>query len=200
MDRLVYGVGINDANYVVSKYDSSGSGATRQNKLIWRCPFYMKWVAMLKRCYGKLGDYPSYKTCYVCNEWLIFSNFRAWMNEQDWEGRELDKDVLVKGNKVYSPDTCVFVESRINKFILCEHNSPSDLTMRSDRNNYRVKYYDGKSSKSLRSFDSQEEAYTAWLSYKHDLACKLAETQSDLRVANALRTRYLKEPYDELKN
>ena len=43
--------------------------------------------------------------------------FRAWMVEQDWKGKQLDKDLLVQGNKMYSPDTCVFVDGVVNNFL-----------------------------------------------------------------------------------
>lgn len=108
--RLVSGVGINDANYSVCVVDKS------TNKIVWSCPYYVKWANMLNRCYNKRYQkvQPTYKDKYVCEEWLIFSNFRAWMEDQVWDGLELDKDILVKGNKIYSPITCAFVPRKIN--------------------------------------------------------------------------------------
>lgn len=47
--------------------------------------------------------------CSVCEEWLTFSNFKRWMEQQDYEGKALDKDLLVSQNKTYSSETCVFV-------------------------------------------------------------------------------------------
>jgi len=101
--RLVRGVGVNDANYNVHGKEG-------------RCPFYTKWYDMLKRCYSSRfhKQYPSYIGCSVCPEWHYFSKFRLWMENQKWEGLELDKDILVKGNKVYSPDTCCFIPKAIN--------------------------------------------------------------------------------------
>ena len=60
---------------------------------------------------------PTYRDVTVCEEWHSFMRFRAWMVEQDWEGKELDKDILFQGNKVYSPDTCVFVDKAVNLFL-----------------------------------------------------------------------------------
>ena len=99
---LVQGVGVNDADYTVC--------IKRNNKIIWRCPFYIKWRNMIERCYSPLWHkrYPSYIGCSVCPEWRYFSKFRFWMSTQKWKGMELDKDILVKGNRVYSPDTCCF--------------------------------------------------------------------------------------------
>ena len=105
---LVYGFGVNDANYILR--------ILKNNKVIGRCPFYTKWENMLKRCYSYKWhkQYPTYIGCSVCPDWRYFSKFRLWMQTQKWEGLELDKDLLVKGNKVYGPDTCCFLPQAIN--------------------------------------------------------------------------------------
>lgn len=99
-NRLVCGVGINDADYTTSQRLMIGG----KWKTTWKCPFHARWMNMLQRCYSE--EYqernPTYKGCTVCNEWLRFSNFKRWMETQDWEDRSLDKDFLVEGNKVYS--------------------------------------------------------------------------------------------------
>ena len=122
-NKLVHGVGINDADYYVRREVTEGG-----NKVIWKCPFYTRWLNMLTRCYYEnyQKKYPSYKGCFVCEGWLRFSNFRAWMVQQDWEGKELDKDILIRGNKVYSPQRCVFVERMVNGFILENGRSRGD--------------------------------------------------------------------------
>lgn len=105
---LVNGVGVNDADYDTQK--------EKNRKVIWRCPFYDKWITMLRRCYASEWHkkYPTYIGCSVCPEWRYFSKFRLWMELQNWKGMELDKDILVKGNRVYGPDTCCFIPSTIN--------------------------------------------------------------------------------------
>ena len=112
---LVCGVGINGANYVLCKYETVNG----KRKLVWRCPYYKRWHCMLERCYSEKYQekYPTYKGCTVCDEWLTFSNFKKWMELQAWEGRTLDKDFLIEGNKIYSPTTCVFLPQKLNKFI-----------------------------------------------------------------------------------
>ena len=78
------------------------------------------WNSMMKRCYGrnKYGN----KDKYVCDEWLNFQNYAEWYYENyysiDKERMELDKDILVKGNNIYSPDTCIFVPQRINSLFV----------------------------------------------------------------------------------
>lgn len=85
---------------------------------------YEVWSKMLTRCYDEKYHkrYPTYVDCEVCEEWLNFQNFAEWYNNNSYELPEyptqLDKDWLVYGNKVYSPDTCVLVPSIINKCIL----------------------------------------------------------------------------------
>ena len=103
-------VGINDASYVTER-----SVAGRRE----RCPFYSVWVAMLGRCYGSNGHptRPTYAGCTVCPEWLAFSSFKEWMAAQQWQGNQLDKDIKIKGNKIYSPDNCLFIPKSLNSLL-----------------------------------------------------------------------------------
>lgn len=103
--RLVRGVGINDAGYVVNP---GGKG------LQTMCPYYKTWMNMLNRVYTPSKNDKSYNGCRVCDDWLRFSCFRDWMISQDWQGKCLDKDLRVEGNLVYGPDTCCFISNRLN--------------------------------------------------------------------------------------
>jgi hypothetical protein len=107
--KRVHGVGINDADYLVRRR------ITYTGKYV-TCPFYRVWHRMLERCFSaKFQDRcPTYKGCTVCDEWLLFSNFKAWMESQDWQEKEIDKDIIKKGNKLYSPETCCFVSHEVN--------------------------------------------------------------------------------------
>ena len=96
---LIHGVGVNDW------HESTAEGSEAR-------PFYNKWRDMLDRCYS--GSHAAYEGVTVCEEWHLFSNFKRWMDSQPWKGKELDKDILFKGNRVYSPSTCVFVPRIIN--------------------------------------------------------------------------------------
>lgn len=79
---------------------------------------YKKWRWMLLRCYNQdeLEKEPSYKECEVCDEWMNFQNFAKWIHENMYEcdNLELDKDLLVTGNKLYSPHTCCLIPHEIN--------------------------------------------------------------------------------------
>lgn len=77
---------------------------------------YISWSRMLERCYSaKLHKkYPTYSDCVVCEEWHSFQNFASWYKDNYVKGCHLDKDIKIKGNKVYSPKTCSFVTARDN--------------------------------------------------------------------------------------
>lgn len=82
---------------------------------------YSTWKNILLRCYDRKQQnkiWGAYKGCKVCEEWLYFSNFKKWFDENYIEGYALDKDILIKGNKVYSPQTCCFVPPRINSLLV----------------------------------------------------------------------------------
>ena len=95
--------------------------ATENNK---NTKAYTYWHDMLKRCYDPwfLNKEPTYIECYVCDEWLCFQNFAEWFykNYYEIEGQkmQLDKDILYKGNKIYSPNTCIIAPQRINQLIV----------------------------------------------------------------------------------
>jgi len=108
--KLIYGIGINDADYPVRP---------RVNGKQLKCVFYQTWQTMMKRCYSDTwqSKNPTYKGCTVCNEWHSFVTFKAWMKKQNYEGNQLDKDILVIGNKQYAPDKCAFVSKQINSLM-----------------------------------------------------------------------------------
>ena len=86
---------------------------------------YMHWRGMIDRCYNR--KLKAYEKCYVCDEWLCYANFEKWYidnyYEIDGEIMNLDKDILVNGNKIYSPETCIFVPERINLLFVGKESS-----------------------------------------------------------------------------
>lgn len=186
-NKLVYGVGINDADYVVCP--------TINGKQVV-CPFYSSWQSMLERCYSSkcLAKRPTYMGCSVCDEWLTFSNYKRWMETQNWKGKEPDKDLLVRGNKVYSSETCVFLDQRTNKFILdsgaARGEHPIGVSLLRGKFQAQCKNPFTRKLEYLGLFLCPNQAHLAWKKCKHEFACQLAEQQQDLRVADALRQRY----------
>jgi len=77
---------------------------------------YVAWRGMMERCYSDKykEKYPTYSNCTMSNEWKSFSNFENWFCERYIEGFELDKDLLVFGNKHYSKETCRLIPKKLN--------------------------------------------------------------------------------------
>lgn len=85
-------------------------------------PLYMIWRGAIERCYSerKRSVAHTYSDCQVCDEWRSFSKFLEWAESEQSgyvDGYALDKDILIKGNKVYSPGTCCFVPQEINNLV-----------------------------------------------------------------------------------
>lgn len=203
--KLVYGVGINDADYVVVKRETIGYvNGKRKQKQVWMCQYYQTWVDMLKRCYSaKLHErYPTYIGCTVSDDWLTFSNFKNWMEEQDWEGKQLDKDLIVEGNKVYSAETCVFVTEATNNFITDRSNARGDWLIGVCWNKEKAKFQAlcsnpfTKKREHLGYFDCEQQAHQTWRKRKLELAHELAAIQTDERISKALIDRYSKPKRD----
>lgn len=131
------------------------------------------WAGMINRCYGgRGGKHDYYKDCDVCEEWLNFSNFEKWFNENKdgyHKGYHLDKDILVKRNRIYGPDTCCFVPQEINKCFIKRENSRGELPIGVFFDSERGKFI-GVSVKSNcnKRFDSIEEAFMFYKNEKEN--------------------------------
>lgn len=191
--NLVMGVGINDADYLVNKFDIVDG----RKKRVWVCPIYKIWSNMLTRCYSEKCQqkHPTYASCSVSDAWLTFSNFRSWVILQQWEGMEIDKDLIFKGCKLYSSETCTFVTQALNCFLTDRDRLrgayPLGVTKAGRMFRARCRNPFTLSSDSLGNFASAQRAHIAWLTKKHEHACRYADMQDDPRVAESLRTRYL---------
>lgn len=198
--RLVCGVGINDSDYTVQIKITVGRKENGKviAKCIWACPFYQTWQNLLSRCYKPTSwiKNPTYIGCSVVPEWHYFMTFRSWMEKQDWKDKHLDKDLLVSGNKVYGPDTCLFLEQRVNSFMIeanCMRGEyPVGVCFHKKTGKFQANCNNviSKKKEYLGLYETPEEAHQAWLSYKLEQAKILASQQTDLRVAKALIERY----------
>lgn len=187
--KTVHGIGINDADYAVT---------TKVNGKLVICPFYRTWASMINRAYGrKLKEIrPTYIGCSISSDWHSFMSFRSWMLTQDWEGKALDKDLLVRMNKQYGPSFCVFVSQQLNSFTneraAARGDHPIGVDYCKQTYKFRARCSNPFTCKNenLGYFNSPQEAHEAWRKRKHEHACRLAEAQTDIRVASALLTRY----------
>lgn len=151
---------------------------------------YRIWKNMLMRCYDDkyLKKFPAYKDCTVCDEWLNFQNFAKWLNENYYtvnkETMCLDKDILIKENKVYSPDTCLIVPERIN--LLFVNNKikrgkyPIGVAYTERNKKYQAKCSIGKCQKFLGYYNTPEEAFQAYKNYKENHIKQIADQYKDL--------------------
>lgn len=197
--KLIQGVGINDVDYVTEKKKTIIINGEKKQKLVWYCPYFRTWRNILQRCFStKFQERnPTYKGCSVSEEWLTFSNFRHWMGAQDWEGKQLDKDLLFEGNKVYSKDTCVFVSGAVNNFTTDRGNDRGEwligASWHKESGKFRSHCHNPFTNRSehLGYFTCEQEAHQAWLKRKLELAHELAAIQTSPRVAKALINRYM---------
>ena len=204
--RLVEGHGINDVDYAVTKYEyieGFNKSGRKKQRIVWRCPYYKKWVSMLSRVYSERyhKTHPTYKNSSICSEWLYFSNFIKWVDEQperDWKSMQPDKDFLIKDNKHYSPETVVFIRRNVNSFILDNGASRGDCMLGvTYRGRGLSKPYEAGCNNPfsdekvyLGYYTTELEAHLVWKATKHKYALELAESQSDPRVAKVLRNKY----------
>lgn len=158
--HLLCGVGINDWS------DNSGHS-----------PSYYVWNAMIRRCYSPMHHkkQPTYSDCIVCDEWHKYSNFKKWFDNPEngyREGYHLDKDILVKGNRVYSPETCCFVPAQINDIFVSrppkDNGLPIGVYIRHGKYNRFYASY-GRFGETVRlgGFNTVEEAHVAYIKAKN---------------------------------
>ena len=184
LNKLVYGVGTNDANYVVrSSIDGQEVG----------CPYYRTWRNMLRRCSEpSLKRYPAYQGCEVCKEWLLFSNFKSWMEQQDWQGKQLDKDFLGDG-KLYSPKTCCFVEGWLNTLFTDRRRArgkwPLGVDYHKQTQKFRAILSVNSTGKHLGYFDTPEEAHKIYLKAKREYVQNKMQNYPNTKIKQAILAR-----------
>ena len=190
MSKLLYGKGFNDKT----------RPANVDGKKVKE---YKLWQSMLERCFSeKLQTRcPTYKGCNVSDNFLNYSFFYDWCQEQigfgkvDEKGRSwcLDKDLLFVDNKTYSETTCVFLPQEINKFFNDRGNA---------RGEYPLGVYFNKASgkfqarccvngvrRSLGHFNTPQEAFAVYKPFKENLCKQLAlkwQHEIDSRLFNAM--------------
>ena len=137
---------------------------------------YQYWRGMFNRCYdeGYLKKRPTYRGCTVCDEWHNFQVFAKWLYKQEFikSGYELDKDILLKGNRIYSPETCCLVPRQINTVLnncaASRGSLPQGVDTCSVVGKYRARVRISGKNTELGVFDTIESAYKAYKKAKED--------------------------------
>ena len=137
---------------------------------------YNIWYDVLMRCYDPRchKKHPTYKGCEIENYLLNFQHMGEWINENYYEipgeKMQLDKDILYKGNKIYSRETCIFVPQRINTLFTKRDNSRGDNPIGVDQllsGNYQVRCWNGYGKQIyLGLYATKEEAFQIYKQYK----------------------------------
>lgn len=163
--KKVHGKGINDLE-VNTKKDIS----------------YRVWNNMLNRSINERtkDKMPTYEGVSVCDEWLIYSNFKSWFYSPEngyIEGYSLDKDILVKGNKIYSPDTCCFVPQEINTLFINRRRFRGEYPIgvsKSTSGRYKSTVNCRNTRINIGTFDTIEEAFNAYKEAKESIIRQIA--------------------------
>lgn len=172
---------------------------------------YKYWVWLCNRAIYKNGKL-AYHDIQVCQEWYDFSNFEKWFEENYYEipncrRMELDKDILIKNNKIYQPNACCFVPQEINSLLVSKNlktikhhfdknTSPTNqelpvgVTWCNDKNKYRASLNLGKGVvKNLGRFNTIQEAFECYKQAKENRIKEVANQYKDdlpLHIYNAL--------------
>jgi hypothetical protein len=185
-DKIVYGVGyLGDGKYK--------TGTSKAHTLA-----YAGWYEMIRRCYSKnKKKFPTYSgICTTCEEWHNYQNFAKWFDDNyiDTEERlHLDKDILIPGNKEYSPDKCLLVPQRINMLFLNKPNKrglPNGIWV-DKYGRYRAEY----NGYMLGAYDDILDAFEIYAKEKEEAIKSVAEEYKNmisLKLYNALLNHKVK--------
>ena len=171
-DREYYGVGFLGRSYC------------KNQKFVDDLSF-KTWEWILRRCYSDkaLKRNPTYEPCYICEEWHEYYNFKIWFETNyytiDGEIMEIDKDVLIKNNKIYSPETCVFLPHCINS-IFCKTNAkrgkyPIGVSYHKKVGKFQSYCTVNNKRVHLGYYDTPEKAFNAYRIYKERYIKKVAD-------------------------
>ena len=173
----ICGFGINDVPELTFVKDENGKAELTQA--------YKTWTGIIDRCYrpGHEEKFKAYADCSVCEEWKYFSNFKKWFDENYIEGFDIDKDILIKGNKVYSPEACSFVPRIINLLFAKnkkrKSNLPRGVKYRKYGNRYSAEISIEGKIKFIGYFKDVDSAAEAYNQARKEYILEIAEKYKD---------------------
>lgn len=151
---------------------------------------YNAWYQMLERClnYQVKKEKPTYKNASCCDEWLIYENFYKWMVSQEnyevWKDLKwsaIDKDIIKKGNKFYSPDTCFLVPINVNNLFVKNNAQRGSLPIGVFKENNKYVTHCTNPIKNaiirIGIYNTVEEAFLAYKEYKENLIKEIADIE-----------------------
>lgn len=176
MNKLVYGVGISEDG----KYKRSYKDVNGKNK---KTPEYELWKNMLARCYSPVMNKlrPRYVGCNISENFKNFQWFASWCNQQVGFGEpeyQLEKDILIKNNKIYSEDTCRFVPRSVNMLMAKSNAARGNLPIGVQFSKQHKKYLasagnvqskDKTGKGYIGVYDTPEQAFEAYKKVKQEL-------------------------------
>lgn len=142
---------------------------------------YNRWNNILQRCYCPKYqlDNPSYIGCSVDERWHNFQNFAKWNEENYVDDFAIDKDIIFKGNKIYSPETCFFVPQKINNYFTKSEKVRRDLPIGVFKHNKKYRVWFSKERKFSKVVDTIEEAFQIYKEYTEMNIKELADEYKD---------------------
>lgn len=176
-----------------------GVGAYKSSEKNKKTRAYSIWNGMMARCYSdeyKVKN-PTYLDCKVCESWWNFQSFAQWLTQNAYyeDDFEVDKDILVKGNKEYSPSTCALVPHEINTLLVSCQAVRGDykvgVTKDSRSNNFYASVCEHGQQRYIGSFETEFMASQAYAK---------AKKMQIIKIANKWRGRIDERVYDALMN
>lgn len=157
---------------------------------------YQTWYDMLRRCYSpvSLQKRPTYKGCSVHGIWLNYQVFAEWFENNYIEGWCLDKDVLFKGNKIYSPTRCCFIPNEINvlfnKSLKTRGNSCIGVFYNKTTDNFRAAISKNGKRHCLGIHTTKQNAFNAYKSAKEKHIKKVADKYREVLIDEVYYSMY----------
>lgn len=170
MKKLILGVATNSGG----RYKTGSNGKMTKS--------YVAWYNMLLRAYCPKYHVrrPTYISCLVAEEWLEYQDFAEWFENHEYSnhGYQLDKDLLIPGNKLYTPDRCVFVPQQLNKLLTdsgaARGQYKQGVRFHKGANKFRADVAISGKQKHLGYYDNELEAYNAYKKAKEQYVKDMA--------------------------
>lgn len=167
----------------------SVSGEVDGKRILY--PFYTAWQNMFKRCSESfIAKNHTYKGCCVCDEWHKLSSFKKWFDDNNVNGWQLDKDLLVEGNKIYSPEYCRFVPASLNTILVGRDASrgayPKGVSFDKDLGKYRAYISINMKTTHIGCYFTIEEAQAAYEESKRNYVLLVLPVYKEMGVSKDL--------------